>query len=214
MSRRSRASGCWSARSRMQSSSMSISMRSMSLSSANTSSASAGSRRTSDSSDLRMMASARPLISSSSPLSSAICSSKCLCMSLSAEAARDVVLGELFARAREQPERIADLDETPLHEEHGAIGDARGLLHVVRDDDDGIPALELQDQLLHARGGRGIERGRGPVHEQHRGLDGEAAGDAQALLLSARELERGAVEPVLHLVPQRGAAQAGLDALL
>ena len=40
------------------------------------------------------------------------------------------------------------------------------------------------------------------------GFDREHARDAQALLLAAREVERGAVEPILDLVPQRGAGAA------
>ena len=43
------------------------------------------------------------------------------------------------------------------------------------------------------------------------GLDRDGAGDAQPLLLAARQAERRALEPVLHLVPQRGAAQRLLD---
>src|SRR6516162_1652341 len=223
MSLRSLASGCWSASSWMQASSMSISIRSIVASSANTSSASLVSRLMSDSSALRMISSARPLMSRRSFLSASICSSKCLCIFrgspgwrrralLLSEPAGDVVLGELLTRAREHAPRVVVLDQAALHEERGAIRDAGGLLHVVRHDHDGIAAFELQHQLLDAGRGGGVQRRCGLVHEQHLGLDGEAARDAQPLLLPARELECGALEPILHLVPQCGASQTGLDA--
>ena len=50
--------------------------------------------------------------------------------------------------------------------------------------------------------------------QEHLGLDGDGAGDAQALLLAAGEAERALVQAVLDLVPQRGAAQAALDDLV
>ena len=59
-----------------------------------------------------------------------------------------------------------------------------------------------------------IERRRRLVHQQHVGLDREAARDAEALLLAARERECVAPQPVLDLVPQRRLAQGALDALV
>ena len=70
------------------------------------------------------------------------------------------------------------------------------------------------DQILDLRGRDRIERGARLVHEDDLGLDGDRAGDAQALLLAAGERQRAVVEAVLHLVPQRGAAQALLDRLV
>ena len=48
----------------------------------------------------------------------------------------------------------------------------------------------------------------------HLGLDGDRPGDAQPLLLTARQAEAGRLQPVLDLVPQRGAAQRPLDDLV
>src|SRR5205814_5809021 len=70
---------------------------------------------------------------------------------------------------------------------------------------------EVLHQVLDARGRDGIERGAGLVHQEDVGLDGQRAGDAQALLLSARQRVRVFAELVLDLVPQRGAAERGLD---
>ena len=44
----------------------------------------------------------------------------------------------------------------------------------------------------------------GSSMQDHVGLDGERAGDAEPLLLAAGEAERALLEPVLDLVPERG----------
>src|SRR5205814_6502942 len=51
----------------------------------------------------------------------------------------------------------------------------------------------------------------GLVEKQHFGLDGESAGDAQALLLAAGKFVGRPVEVVFHFVPQGGVAQAFFD---
>ena len=48
-------------------------------------------------------------------------------------------------------------------------------------------SLSSSMQLLDLRGGDRVERRGRLVHQQHLGLDGERARDAQALLLAARE---------------------------
>ncbi len=63
-----------------------------------------------------------------------------------------------------------------------------GLREVVRDDDDDQLRPELSDQIPRSSTvGRGIERRARLVHEDHLGLGGERAGDAEALLLPAGE---------------------------
>ena len=97
-----------------------------------------------------------------------------------------------------------------MQEERGLVRDAAGLLHVVRDDDDGVAILELAHQVLDARGGDRVQGRSRLIHEQHVGLHGEQARDAQPLLLAAREAHGGFLQPVVHLVPQRGALEAAL----
>ena len=92
-------------------------------------------------------------------------------------------------------------------EEGGDVGDAGGLLHVVGDDDDGVVPLQLGDQVLDDHRRYRVQRRAGLVHEQDLRLDGEAAGDAQPLLLAAGQAGAGLAEPVLDLVPQAGLAQ-------
>ena len=107
--------------------------------------------------------------------------------------------------------RLAELDQVALVKEGGEIRDARRLLHVVGDDDDGVAAAQLGDQVLDARRGPRIERRGRLVHEQDLRIDGQGAGDAQPLLLPAGKAQGVVVQPVLDLVPQAGALQAGLD---
>src|SRR6185437_7626845 len=50
--------------------------------------------------------------------------------------------------------------------------------------------------------------------QQDFGLHRDGAGDAKALLLAAGERESALLQLVLHLVPERGAAQRLLDAIV
>ena len=103
----------------------------------------------------------------------------------SAEAAGDVGLRTGVARRGEELRRGAELDELTGEQEGGEVADARGLLHVVGNGDDGAEILQLHEQLLDFRGADGVKRGARFVEEKHFGLDGESPGDAQALLLAA-----------------------------
>src|SRR6185295_1766570 len=55
----------------------------------------------------------------------------------SAEPATNVIVGLPLARAFEDLLRRADLDQFAGQQEAGALRDARGLVHVMRDEDDG-----------------------------------------------------------------------------
>ena len=88
------------------------------------------------------------------------------------------------------------------------VGDPVGLLEVVGDDHDRDLLAQLHDQVLdHLRRLR-IERRARLVEQQHLGIGGERPGDAQSLLLAAREPQRRMVEVVLDLVEQPGARRA------
>ncbi len=75
-------------------------------------------------------------------------------------------------------------------EERRAIRDARRLLHVVGHDHDRVLVLELVHEVLDPRRGDRVEGRARLVHQDHVGLDGEAPGDAQPLLLTTGERER------------------------
>src|SRR6185437_8530894 len=125
----------------------------------------------------------------------------------SAELAGDIVLGAGVVGVGEHVLRRADLDELAAEQERRAVGDARGLLHVVRDDHDRHALLEFLDQLLDLQRGDRIERRARLVHKDHLGLDRERSRDAQTLLLAARQAGAGLLQPVGDLVPQPSRAE-------
>ena len=73
------------------------------------------------------------------------------------------------------------------------------LADVVRDDDDGASALDSIDAGLDLFGGNGIETGGRFVEEDDGGILDEHAGDGNALLLTAAELESCGLEAVGQL---------------
>src|SRR5262249_10307114 len=105
----------------------------------------------------------------------------------SAETAGDGLLGLLVGRVRENLLRHAVLDQLAQIHEGGEIGGTGGLLHVVGDDDDAVVALQFVDQLFDLGCRDGVEGRTGLVEQKYRGSDGDAAGDAKALLLTARK---------------------------
>ncbi|CEE65186.1 hypothetical protein XAC2852_300002 [Xanthomonas citri pv. citri] len=132
----------------------------------------------------------------------------------STEAAGDVVLGLLLGRLRKNGFGAVMLDQIAQVHEGGVVGHARGLLHVVGDDHDGVVALELFHQLFDPAGGNRVQRGRRFVQQQHIRAQRYRTCDAQALLLATGKTQRALPQLVLDLVPQRALAQGLLDAVL
>ena len=93
------------------------------------------------------------------------------------------------------------------------VATAGGLLHVVGDDDHGVVALQFHNQFFNFCGGNGVECRAGFVQQQDFGFDGDAACDAQALLLTTREAGAALVQFVFDFVPQGRFAQGPLYAL-
>src|SRR5690348_10412416 len=126
--------------------------------------------------------------------------------------------GNIRLRARctrhgEKLRRGTELDELADKQKGSEITDARSLLHVVSDRNDGAEILQLNEELLNLGGADGVEGRTRLVEEENFGLDGEGAGDAQALLLAAGEIVGGLVQLVFHLVPKRGVAKTLLNGL-
>src|SRR5229473_1293576 len=221
MTRRSTAIGWRSARSFTVCSWTATSRASTRASSAITCSATSVSCSRSATKDRASWLSARPPISlivalsrsSSSSKRFSVCSAIFLLQSLaaSAEAAGDIGLCALVPRRREDRFRRAELDQLAQIHEGGEVRDARRLLHVVGDDDDRVFLLQLVDQLLDLGGRDRIERRARLVEQNHFGLHRHGAGDAEPLLLAARQAEAVGRELVLDLVPQSSAAQRLLD---
>src|SRR6267378_2186276 len=132
------------------------------------------------------------------------------------EAAGDVILGPAVSRAIEDIVGGSELDHLArallIHQhEGGEVGGASRLLHVVRHDHDRIPLLEFLHEFLDAQRGDRVERRGGLVHQHHFRLDRERACQAQPLLLTAGQVEGGASQPILDLVPQPGVLEALFD---
>ena len=76
-------------------------------------------------------------------------------------------------------------------------GPGAGELFIVRRDDERAPfGAQLQEQLAEIALPGGIERRRRLVHQQHRRIDGQRAGDGNPLRFAARELTRQRVGPM------------------
>ena len=113
-----------------------------------------------------------------------------------------------------------ELDELARHsgglqvEEACHVAHARGLLHIVGDDDDRVILLEFVDEILDRQGRDRVQGRAGLIHEDHRGFDRNGAGNAQTLLLAAGQRGTGPAQTVLDLLPQVGAPQGCLDQFL
>jgi hypothetical protein len=120
----------------------------------------------------------------------------------------DVVLGRLLVRVREDLVRRTYLNELAWLslgrqvEEGGLVADPGGLLHVVRDDHDGVLLLELPDQVFDRKRENRVECRARLIHQQHLRLNRNGPGNAQSLLLAAGKANAGPAESVLDLIPQ------------
>src|SRR5262249_53594883 len=128
-----------------------------------------------------------------------------------AEAAGDIVLRASIARRGVHLARGVELDQLAQIHEGGEVGNARRLLHVVGDDHDRVILFELVDQLLDFGGRDWVERRTRLVEQYHLRPDRDCARDAEALLLPAGEAQPIGAELVLHLPPEGGTAERGLD---
>jgi len=109
---------------------------------------------------------------------------------------------------------IAEFDQITEVHVGGEVGDARGLLHVVGDDDDGKFFLQFVYQFFDVRGGNRIQCGSRLIEQEHLRLDGDGAGDAQTLLLPAGQASAALFQLVLHFHPQRGLFQCPFHAII
>src|SRR6185437_3610944 len=107
-----------------------------------------------------------------------------------------------------------ELDQLAEIHERRVVRAARRLLHVVRDDGDAVIGFELGDQFFDSLGRDRVERGGRLVEQQYFRLDRDRTGDAQALLLAARQAEPALPQLVLDLDPQRGPLQRRFDAVV
>src|SRR5450755_2592662 len=173
--------------------------------------ASALSRLASASTESATCFSARPPISATMRPRSCRSVSKALvvCRSfivfaLLAEATGYIVLRTAIVRRRKHTGRFAVFEQLAEIHERSEVGHARGLLHVVGHDGDGVVVLELVDQFLDLGGGDRVERRARLVEQDHLRPHCDGARDAKPLLLAAGERKPVGVEIVLDLLPQGG----------
>src|SRR5205814_2297615 len=150
---------CCSASSLTHRSSISSSSWSIARSSSNTCRASAPSPVSSARTALSRTASTLPPMRRRRCFISSSSRSKCLSIGspFLSEPTRDVLFRHLSPRAREQPLGDIILDHLPREHERRVLRDARGLLHVVRHDDERVLRFQLHDQLLDPCGRRRVE---------------------------------------------------------
>src|SRR5678816_3398187 len=101
-----------------------------------------------------------------------------------AEAAGDVIFGQLVSGVREHAVGLPDFYQLAQVKIGGALRDARGLLHRMRYDDNGIVLAQLVNQVLDVRSRDRVEGRARLVHEDDLRTHGNRSGDAQTLLLS------------------------------
>jgi len=120
---------------------------------------------------------------------------------------------------------LADATGARRHDDQLGRHEQR-FLDAVGDEEHHLPGLapDLEDQLLHGLARQCVERPQGLVHEQHRRVAGQRAGDPHALLHAAGQLvhfvmleagqphEGKVVEPGLFALLLRGALQPQTEA--
>ena len=90
----------------------------------------------------------------------------------------------------EERPRGRDLGDASAHpHEHDPVAEPQRLVDVVGDDDDGLAHQRLHPQQLslEPQPGDRVQGAEGLVHEQHRGIGAERAGDPDALALAPGE---------------------------
>ena len=83
------------------------------------------------------------------------------------EPAGDILLGALVVGRGENLFRRAEFHQLAQIHEGGVVGRARGLLHIVGHDDDGVIVGQFVDQFLDLGGRNRIERRAGLVQQDH-----------------------------------------------
>ena len=96
-------------------------------------------------------------------------------------------------------EAVGDAAGSRRHHDQPGAHEQR-LFDAVGDEEDHLAGLapDRQDQFLHLLAGERVERAQRFVHQQHRGIAGQRARDADALLHAARQLVDGRVLEALQ----------------
>ena len=123
----------------------------------------------------------------------------------------NVVFGALVGRGSEQGAGAVHFDQPAAIEERRGVGDPAGLLQRVRHEGDRVAGFQVVDQVVEAVGRGRVERFARFVDQHDIRLQGQRAGDAEALLLTGRQRRSFVVEPVAAVEPEVGLLQGLLD---
>src|SRR5690349_5892256 len=105
------------------------------------------------------------------------------------ESPGDIVFRALIAWRNEELVALAILHTIAMEQEGRGIAYPRGLLDAMRDNDDRIVLLEIDQHILDLACGDWIKRRSWRVEQQDLWLQRQRSGDAQPLLLAAREVQ-------------------------
>ena len=100
---------------------------------------------------------------------------------------------------------LVKLDKFAHQKKAGLIGNTGSLLHVVGDDDDGCNSLMENSSSSIFSVAIGSSAEQGSSSSKHFRLNGEGAGNAEALLLPARQRAGRLVQLVFHFASTRAA---------
>src|SRR5262249_40588440 len=104
-----------------------------------------------------------------------------------AELAGEILRGQRLRGVFENGRCLIGLDHFAVIEEHRFVRDPGRLLHVVRDDDNRQPVLELVDEVFDVCSRGRVESRSRLVEKQDFGFGRQGPGDAQSLLLPSRQ---------------------------
>ncbi len=112
----------------------------------------------------------------------------------------DEVLHVVVRRRADKLLRRAELDDLAVAHDRDPVAEPQRLRQVVRNEKHRLSGLDLQaaDLVLHVAADQRVERAERLVVEHHLRVDGESAGETDALLHTARELVRELVRAVLE----------------
>src|SRR5215212_11318676 len=97
---------------------------------------------------------------------------------------RNVILGPFLFGRGEKCFPFAVLNQLTLQKERGVIRGARGLLHGMRYEDNGVFLLKFLQRGFHFARGNGVQPRGGLIEQNDLWLKGEGPRQTEALLLS------------------------------
>ena len=117
----------------------------------------------------------------------------------------DEVGHEVVDRVGQEIGGRRELHQPPVAHDGDPVGHLHGLVDVVADEDDGLGngPVQAQEVVLQPLAGDRVDGRERLVHQHHRRVGRQRAGEADALLLAARELGRVAARELVGVEPDQ-----------